>query len=332
MVDKLYFQWHITDACNFRCRHCYQDDFTKDSELKLDGLIKVYKNIASSAAGKKMVINLTGGEPFLKEEFFDLLSFLDRQPKVEEFLIITNGSQIDDGLLRRLRPIRKLKGLKVSLDGATEMTNDTIRRRGSFKMVVEKINLIRRNTDLEIIIMLTAMRSNTYELPAFFQLCRELKVDGLIIERFIPLGQSRLLKSEVVDSQDWRRIISDICEYLELRLEDRDILPCRAFWLKFQDDGAELLKAECNLGKDAFAIMPNADVFPCRRFDLKIGNLLEDSLSDIIEDSKVLKEVVDKSKLKGKCASCHLDNCRGCRALAYAVTNDYLEEDTQCWI
>ncbi|MDP3786105.1 MAG: radical SAM protein [Candidatus Omnitrophota bacterium] len=332
MSDKLYFQWHITDACNFRCRHCYQDDFTKDSELGLDALIKVYNNITSGAGDKKVVISLTGGEPFLKADFFELLTYLDRQEKTEELAIITNGSLINEGLLKRLGAVRKLKQIKVSLDGATEEANDSIRRPGSFRAVVENINLLQEKTDFEIIVMLTVMRSNSYELPSLFQLCRDLKVDGLIIERFIPLGQSRGLKAEVIGKDEWMRVVKDIFEFLELWQEDNDVLPCKAFWIKFRDDGAELLGAECNLGEDSFAILPNADLLPCRRFDLKIGNLLREDFSDIVEKSDVLKDVTDKSKLKGRCGSCHLENCRGCRALAYALGKDYLAEDELCWI
>lgn len=330
--ENLYFQWHITDACNFRCRHCYQHDFTKASDLALDDLIKIYENIASCAGGRKMRINLTGGEPFLRKDFFGLLRYLDKHDATEELLVITNASLIDESAIEKLKEIKKLKQVKISLDGATEKTNDDIRRPGAFRMALEKINLIQEKSSLEVIIMLTAMRSNTYELPALFQLCRDLKVDGLIIERFIPLGQSKDLKSEVMNKEDWKRLVSEICEYMEAEAGEDEMLPCKAFWIKFKEDGTELLGAECNLGDDAFAILPNGDLLPCRRFAIKIGNLLDKSLKDIINESRVLKEVTDKSRLKGKCRACRIDKCRGCRAVAYAVGNDYLAEDSLCWL
>jgi MoaA/NifB/PqqE/SkfB family radical SAM enzyme len=332
MSGKLYFQWHITDACNFRCRHCYQDNFTKDSELGLDALINIYNNISSSAGDKKIVINLTGGEPFLRADFFEFLAYLDRQEKTEELAIITNGSMIGEGLPMKLKAVGKLKRIKISLDGATEKTNDSIRMPGSFRAVVENINILREKTDLEVIIMLTMMRSNSYELPALFQLCRGLKVDGLMIERFIPLGQSRGLKTEVIGKQEWKRAVTDIFEYLELSQEDLDALSCKAFWIKFKDECAELLGAECNLGEDSFAILPNADLLPCRRFDLKIGNLLREGFLDIVKHSDILKDITDKGKIKGKCGNCRIDSCRGCRALARAIKQDYLADDILCWI
>lgn len=329
---KLFFQWHITDACNFRCRHCYQNDFTRASELALPKLIKIYRNITSCAEGRKINVNLTGGEPFLRKDFSDLLRYLDKDDNTGELMIITNASLIDDETIKGLGSINKLKGIKVSLDGATEKTNDMIRRAGAFRTALEKINLIQEKTDLEAIIMFTLMRSNAYELPALFQLCRELKVDGLILERFIPLGQSKGLKAEIINSEDWKRTVKDLCEYMEADIPEDEMLACKAFWIKFKGDDAELLRAECNLGNDAFAILPNGDLLPCRRFDLVIGNLLEDNLADIIKGSQVLRELTDKSKLKGKCRTCGIERCRGCRALARAVGKDHMAEDCLCWL
>lgn len=330
--SKLFFQWHITDACNFRCRHCYQHDFTRASELPLPELIKIYENITSCAEGKKITVNLTGGEPFLRKDFQGLLRYLDKNDNTGEMMIITNASLIDDETVKNLKSINKLKGIKVSLDGATEKTNDAIRRAGAFRTVLEKINLIQEKTDLEVIIIFTLMRSNTYELPALFQLCRELKVDGLMLERFIPLGQSRDLKAEIISREDWKRTVKDLCEYMEVDIPEEEKLACKAFWIKFKGDDAELLRAECNLGNDAFAILPNGDLLPCRRFDLVIGNLLENNLADIIKESQILREVTDKSRLKGKCRTCGIEKCRGCRAFAYAVGKDYLAEDDLCWL
>jgi len=300
--------------------------------LALPDLIRVYENIVSSAAGRRTKINLTGGEPLLRKDFFDLLRYLDSHKTTEELLIITNASLINEHTLDKLKKIKKLKQLKISLDGATEATNDLIRAPGAFKTTLEKINLIQEESSFRIVIMFTAMRSNIRELAALFELCKDLKVDGLMIERFMPLGQSRHLSSEVIDKEDWKFLVKQVCEYMEVDETDNTILPCKAFWIKFKEDDTELLGAECNLGEDTFAILPNGDLLACRRLTIRIGNLLERNLSNIINGSRILREVTDKSKLKGKCAVCHVDNCRGCRAFAYAVANDYLAEDSLCWI
>lgn len=331
MREKLYFQWHITDACNFRCRHCYQEDFSAESELDLTGLITIHKNITSRARDSKTVINLTGGEPLLRRDFFDLLFYLDGHKTTEEILVITNASLIDEDAIGKFKRAGKLKRLKISLDGGKEETNDSIRGKGSFKRVLDKISFIKRNSCLEVIIMLTVMKSNSHELPSLARLCGDLGLDGLIIERFVPLGQSRSLKAEVIAADDWARIVRESFELADSRPEEKDFVIHKAFWLQFEDGRRQLMGAECNLGEDNFAIMPDGSLLPCRRLALPIGNLLRENFSDIVSNSRIMKDIADKKKLKGRCGVCDIGSCRGCRALAYALTGDYLAEDNLCF-
>ena len=76
--------------------------------------------------------------------------------------------------------------------------------------------------------------------------------------------------------------------------------------------------------------MPEGTVFPCRRFPVSLGNLLEQPLDQIWRKSEVLEQLRKKENLKGKCGTCEVEDCRGCRSLAFALTGDYLEEDPHC--
>jgi MoaA/NifB/PqqE/SkfB family radical SAM enzyme len=58
---------------------------------------------------------------------------------------------------------------------------------------------------------------------------------------------------------------------------------------------------------------------------------LETSLKQIWDESEILEKLRRKENLKGKCGSCGIDDCRGCRSLALALTGDYLGEDPHCW-
>src|SRR4030042_727185 len=77
--------------------------------------------------------------------------------------------------------------------------------------------------------------------------------------------------------------------------------------------------------------MPEGSVFPCRRFPVSVGNLLDKSLKRIWEESDVLAQLGKRENLKGKCEKCEFRDCRGCRSLALSLTGDYLEEDPHCW-
>ena len=129
MKNLFYIQWHITNLCNLRCKHCYQDDFSKRNDLDWSELKKVSDNVLFTLKewNKTACIHLTGGEPLLKPELFLLLNDLDQQPVVEELGIITNGLLIDPELIRRLSDFSKLKKMKISRDGDEAGPNDSIR-------------------------------------------------------------------------------------------------------------------------------------------------------------------------------------------------------------
>jgi len=140
-----------------------------------------------------------------------------------------------------------------------------------------------------------------------------------------------LVKEQVLDSDDWKELVNMLVEFCSISVDKEDILSHRAFWIKLNDSTLKLLGAPCTVASDGLCIMPDATVYPCRRFNISIGNLLEDNLDKIWKDSNILNSLRKKSNLKGKCRSCPIDECRGCRALAHSLTGDYLADDSQCW-
>ncbi len=207
MKDPFHFQWHITNLCNLHCEHCYQDDFSTKRDLDWSGLRKVSDNLLNTIKewDQKACIHVTGGEPLLKPELLPLLDHLDQQSVVEELGIITNGLLVDREKMRRLSDFSKLKKIKISLDGADAETNDAIRSKGVFEKVMQNISLARKEKRFEIIVMFTVMKKNLRNLPSLFKLCQDSGINGLIIERFIPLGKGKGVMNEVLHKEEWKR-------------------------------------------------------------------------------------------------------------------------------
>ncbi len=333
MNDPFYIQWHITNLCNLRCKHCYQDDFSKRNDLDWSGLKKVSENFLYTLKewNQKASIHLTGGEPLLKPELFPLLNDLDQQPGVEELGLITNGVLIDRDLIERLSEFPKLKKIKVSLEGADMETNDAIRQKGTFGKVIQNLSLIEKGNRFEIFLMFTVMKRNFKGLFSFFKLCRDSGVDGLIIERFIPLGRGNGIMNEVLSREEWKKMMGMLLDIFPTDGENDSFLPYQAFQIRFNEEEPELLGAPCVIGVDGLCVMPEGNVYPCRRFPISIGNLYSTPLKQIWEESKLLKELREKGNLKGKCGTCEMKDCRGCRSLTLALTGDYLGEDPHCW-
>jgi len=223
-----------------------------------------------------------------------------------------------------------LKKIKISLDGADAETNDAIRSKGAFERVMHNISSARNEKRFEIILMFTVMKKNFRNLPFLFKLCQDNGIDGLIIERFIPLGKGRGIMSEVLGKEEWKEMIGMLLNFFLAGEEERPFLPYQAFQISFDGEEPELLGAPCVVGVDGLCIMPEGNVFPCRRLPISIGNLLETPLKQIWKESDTLEKLRKKKNLKGKCGTCEMRECRGCRSLAFALTGDCLGEDPHC--
>jgi radical SAM protein with 4Fe4S-binding SPASM domain len=195
---------------------------------------------------------------------------------------------------------------------------------------MQNLPLIKETGTFEIIFMLTVMKKNFKSLPSFFKLCEDLGIDGLIIERFIPLGRGKESLNEVLSREEWKEMIGMFLDFFSIE-DVNSFLRYQAFQVSLNGEEPELLGAPCVIGKDGLCIMPDGVVFPCRRFPISIGNLLDTSLKQIWERSEILEKLRRKENLKGKCGKCEIRDCRGCRSLALALTSDYLEEDPHCW-
>jgi len=272
----------------------------------------------------RLTVALTGGEPFLKEEIWRLVDYLYSSSFVANVSVITNGTIIDKHLTDILEhPL--LTDIYVSLDGLKEETNDSIRGKGVFSKTVENIKILKSH-HLSVFIMYTLLKKNIEEAKDLSAFCKSLSLDGFILERFIPLGQGAGIKQQLIEPEELKKLYKTIFDQYGAEYNKR--LGAKFHALKV--DSNSLYGAECVVGKDGCAILPDGSVLPCRRFDHPIGNLLEESLSDIFTNAEVLNKLRDRTTLKGDCRDCEVEGCQGCRALAHAVTGDYLSFDPLC--
>ncbi len=87
----------------------------------------------------------------------------------------------------------------------------------------------------------------------------------------------------------------------------------------------------CQAGRTFIGINAQGDVAPCVHLldsPVRCGNVREQPLSRIFDESEILRTLRGERPVKGKCSRCRYgDSCRGCRSLAYYHTGDYLAED-----
>jgi radical SAM protein with 4Fe4S-binding SPASM domain len=329
--DEFYFQWHITERCNQRCCHCYHDSYSSLNELDLTQLEAVFAHMehALQVWGRIGSFSLTGGEPFMRrEDLYTLMSLLDSSDVVGYYDILTNGALITEADIPRLLGGAKLRRIQLSLEGASAAENDDIRGPGSFARTLIAIDRLKA-AGLAVAVMMTITKRNRDSLPAVLDLLAQHRVDTFATERFIPEGAGAGLDEATLSPQEARETFELVHALGVAERRLRVLMYRPLFALVDRDDPT--VGAMCSVGTNALTVMHDGTVYPCRRLPIPLGNILEDGLFKIWYDSDLLWRVRDPANIEG-CKGCDLvPVCRGCRAMAYSTSGDYLGPDPHCW-
>lgn len=327
MVKKFVLQWHLSENCNLKCLHCYQENH-KPIQLEFDKLVIIYKQFKELLNKKKMKghINITGGEPLCNPYLFKLLDLIKEDSDLITFSILTNGTLINEKIAKKIKSYNPLY-VQVSLEGGKK-TNDYIRGKGTYKKVAEGIVNLRKE-NIFTSISFTATSLNYKEFPKVVRYARKYGVNNVWSDRFIPLGDSD--KSLALNYEQTR-------EYLEIMNKERNKLKkvknsnttismYRALQFQMTNDFAY----GCTAGDTLLTVMENGDLVPCRRMPITIGNLFDRNMYDLYIKSDVLKDLREK-KIPDECINCeHSEVCHGgLKCLTYAMYKDLNHKDYGC--
>jgi radical SAM protein with 4Fe4S-binding SPASM domain len=326
---EFYFQWHFVQRCNLRCSHCYQKEY-EFGELEESKLLKIAAIMESTLEkwNRSGRVSLTGGEPFLRKDLLlKLLDFFETSNAFSRTGILSNGTLIDEEIAHRMKRFAKLKEIQVSLDGAGAESHDALRGKGSFVKAIEALKMLKQK-DFTLSIMFTLHKQNRDEVMKIIDLADALPVDYLTIERMVPRAKEDM-EPFYLEPAELKEIYEAIYrKKLEIEKKGRlKIRVSRPLWGLIDKN----IGGFCPAGFSSLAILHDGTVLPCRRLEIPVGNILEDGLYKIWYTSKVLWKLRNKES-GGKCNNCELlGNCGGCRAIAYAVSDDFTAHDPQCW-
>ncbi len=336
-------QWHLTERCNLKCRHCYQEGRNLE-ELSQDEIYRVIDEISDMLKvwhedydlDFSPSFNVTGGEPFLRAGFFDILERLVQTGF--EIYILSNGTCITRDMAQRIVALG-VHGVQISLEGPEEI-HEHVRGRGSFAAALQGVrNLLQAG--VRVSLNATISRLNAGYFPEMVELARALGVPRLGFSRLVPSGRGKDLLDEMLTrdetKQFYERVLSMQVEGLEIATGDPMAAQLNSPAPSDDETGA-FPAGGCAAGVSGLTILADGTVTPCRRLPIPLGNVRENALREIWATSPVLEQLRDKTLYQGKCGNCpRWSACRGCRAIAYASAlaqgnPDFLAPDPQCFI
>lgn len=314
--------WEITFQCNLRCAHCLSDSGAREvSELSF---MESRKLIDQLTAMKVFQVNIGGGEPFIRDDFLDLLDYSHEKGLVT--CVSTNGLLMDDKLAGRLAKMKMLY-LQVSLDGSTAAVNDRIRGKGSYVKIMGAVEaLTRHHVPFSINTVLTTL--NFDQLDSLRALAKGYGAD-LRVSRFRPSGRGKANKQTLGPSKEQ---LESFAEWLAAN--DLVRTGDSFFCLTSENRRSKGLDM-CGAAKMTCCISPVGDVFPCaflQEESFKAGNVRTDRFRDIWNNSPVFGQL--RSLNIETCKTCQrFEYCRGgCPAVAYHTYHDIAMPDPECLV
>lgn len=335
---SLLLQWHITDRCNLRCIHCYQNKNDISTELPLEKLKEIFEQYIGLLEKWKIRghINFTGGEPFIREDFRDLLEYISAYKKQCGYGILTNGTVITKQDITLLKKTG-CRFVQISIEGGEDVHN-TIRGEGSYSKAIKSLKLL-SGKNIFTYISFTAHKGNINEFDAVVKAAKKASADVLWTDRLIPIGEGENISSLMMDPEE-------VKDFFESSFRLRRKLRWNIFtgsvitmhralqFITLHEHGIKSKPYRCKAGISLITVLPDGSLLPCRRMPVIIGNLLSQNLEDLYRNSLLFLQLRSDHSIPEECAVCRYRlECRGgLKCLSYAYYGSPFMADPQCFL
>jgi heme b synthase len=344
--------WEITRQCNLNCLHCRAaaEDIEYSGELttaecmtQVDELVKLHAS----------TLILTGGEPLMRADAFDIAAYATSRGL--RTVMAVNGTLMTPEVAERMK-LAGISRISVSLDFPTAEDHDRFRGEpGAFVSSLAGIR-VARNAGIEVQINTTITRLNVAYLDDMLTLALDLGAVAFHPFLLVPTGRGKAMADQELSGEDYERTLNwiydrqrelqdriffkptDAPHYLRVlrqraACEDAPNLPGHGHPRNphGSQGGLATLSRGCLAGIGFMFISHVGDVQGCGYLSVVAGNVRQQSLSTIWNESPLFNDLRRFDDLKGKCGLCEYRRvCGGCRARAYEATGDYMEEEPYC--
>ncbi len=335
--------WEITRRCNLHCVHCRSSSEMEVREHPDFSTAEGKRIIDDISSFAKPVVVLSGGEPLLRDDWDELASY--GTEKGLRMCLATNGTLVTRQVCERIRDAG-IRMVSLSLDGSTAEIHDNFRNQpGAFQGTMKAAGLF-REYGISFLINSSFTKRNQADVQNVYRLAKKLGATAWYMFMIVPTGRGEDIMEELISPEDYEELLK---WHYEMEKSEQDLLvrpTCAPHYyrvrmqlakeegsrvehrtLKFSTGGSK----GCLAGQLICLIDVDGNVLPCSYFPLAAGNIRETSIREIWDNSRLFQELRDFSSYKGRCGVCEYNRvCGGCRARAYAVSGDYLEEEPFC--
>lgn len=315
----------VTNKCNLKCKHCYNDSSSQCSDnLDKEILFSFIDEIDKMGVFQ---VNLTGGEPFIRKDFKEIITYLYN--KGIDYKILTNGLLLDTSWINYLKKMNP-KEIAISLDAITEEKYKEIRGVSNKKVIENIVLLKKQNIRVKINVVLFKGINDTYEeMYKIFSFLKKKKFKhtDITIDEFVVAGRGlNNTNYKIIEASKTIENIKRACKkvYGEDYFFNPELTENRLI------DNQEKIPSYCGLGESILYLNPKGLVIPCPMLNFKelvLGDILKEDVKNIWEkEQKFTKFFRNKEHIKNSvCETCSkLSICAGgCKAKMYLLKNKF---------
>ena len=195
--------WEVTRSCNLACVHCRASSACGPYEGELD-TGRCLQLLDEIAAFSQPVIILTGGEPLLRPDIFEIAAYGDS--KGLRMVMATNGTLVDDETAIKIREAG-IRRVSISLDGIDAQRHDAFRQvPGAFEGALSGIEALKR-AGVEFQVNTTITRMNLDQIEGLLALAQNLGAAAHHIFLLVPTGRGKEMAHQAISPNDYEKTL-----------------------------------------------------------------------------------------------------------------------------
>ncbi len=307
-MAPLLMQVELTEACNLKCKFCYNSQKPRYNE-------HIFEMLETLASQGVMQVNLTGGEPLAHPQFFEILErACSLFPNV---VILSNGSLMSEEALEKIHSY-DVTSVNISIHGDEESHEELTQVKGCYQKSINAIKYYLDKKKIMVASNFVLNGSNFDMLEPTIKSMNEIGLEFMTITRFIPVGIGSTARNLILTEKQLIDAFRIVYEHnksgMHPHIEFAEATPFCAL-----PEELRSLANCCSYGYDRFYVDVTGELMVCGLSRIKLGgNILTSSINEIKRNSPVFNKFIKNEHVSEKCKGCGIfDLCHGgCRAAA----------------
>lgn len=300
--------WECTLTCNAKCKHCGSSAEKRkyDGELTTEEIKEAFKQISEDMDASKILINVTGGEPLVRKDLFEVMEYATNELGFK-WGMTTNGILLTEENIRKLKKAN-METISVSIDGL-EKTHDEFRGvPGSYKIIINNIKKLKEANFVKHIQVTTVFhKENINQLEEMYNVMLGLGLDSWRLVPMDPIGRAKENENLLLNGKETKKLL----DFIKSKKNDKRLkltYGCTGFLGLDYEKEVRNYYFYCRTGINIASILYNGDLFVCpnvpRLKKFIQGNIKNDNFKEVWDNK--YKEFRNKNRTKcDECGKCN---------------------------